>query len=49
MKLKPGDEFLIYAKEDTIVMVRKEAFSEFKGKFSELNMDDIREDLERIE
>jgi bifunctional DNA-binding transcriptional regulator/antitoxin component of YhaV-PrlF toxin-antitoxin module len=49
MKLIPGDEFLIYAKEDTIVMVRKVAFSEFKGKFSKLTMDDIREELERIE
>jgi AbrB family looped-hinge helix DNA binding protein len=49
MKLKPGDEFLIYAKEDIIVMVRKNAFSEYKGKYTELTMDDIREDLERIE
>ncbi|UCE73224.1 MAG: hypothetical protein JSV56_09325 [Methanomassiliicoccales archaeon] len=49
MKLQPDDDFFIYAKEDTIVMVRKKALSEFKGKFSELTLDDIREEFERTE
>ena len=48
MKLKPGDEFLIYIKEDKIVLVRKGSISDLKGKFKGIKSGNLREEFNRI-
>jgi AbrB family looped-hinge helix DNA binding protein len=47
LKIKPGDEFLIYGKEDTIIMVRKKAISDLRGKFKGITDDNLRDEFDR--
>jgi AbrB family looped-hinge helix DNA binding protein len=48
MRLKPGDEFIIYIKNNSIILMRKGVISDLKGKFKGINKDNPRDEFDRI-
>ena len=47
LNLKPGDEFFIDGKEDSIVLMRKKPISDFKGKFKRITEENLRDEFDR--